>query len=118
MDDLERICEKILNIDQKIRFVEIAINDKIFRKLRPGLKSNLTPEEIESSIDDSLARWTTRNKLSNKIGMPLYALAEYEKVKRITVPVIDGGIMLVTLDSTASHDGIIKKIIEIKEMIN
>jgi len=50
--------------------------------------------------------------------MPLYALAEYEKVKRITVPVIDGGIMLVTLDSTASHDGIIKKIIEIKEMIN
>jgi hypothetical protein len=117
-ENLEEICDIIFNMDKKIRFVEIVVKDKTFRKIRPGLSSNLSPEEIEESIDDSLARWRTREKLSPKLGKPVYAMAEYEKVKRITIPINHGGIILVTLDSTGFHEVIIKEIVEIKEMIN
>ena len=116
--NLDEICDIILKMDKKIRFVEIAINDKTFTKWRPGLISNLTPKETEESIDDSLARWATRRKLAPKLGNPVYAMAEYEKVKRITIPIDHDGIILVTLDSTGFHEVIIKEIIEIKEMVN
>ena len=105
-------------MDQKIRFVEIAVKGKTFTKIRPGLASNLTPAEIEESIVDSLARWKTRKKLSHKLGEPVYAIAEYKNVKRITIPVNHDGLILVTLDPTGFHEVIIKEIIEIKEMIN
>ena len=116
--NLEEICEIILNMDRQIRFVQVVLKDKNFMKIRPGLASNLTPEETEESIDDSLARWATRRKLAPKLGNPVYAMAEYEKVKRITIPIDHDGIILVTLDSTGFHEVIIKEIIEIKEMIN
>lgn len=116
--NLDEICEIILKMDRRIRFVEIIFKDKKFTKSRPGLIGNLTPEEIEESIVDSLTRWATRKKLAHKLGNPVYAMAEYEKVKRITIPVNHEGLILITLDSEGFHEVIIKEIIEIKEMIN
>ena len=117
-ENLEEICDIIMSMDRKIRFVEVVVKDKNFRKIRPGLESILTPNETEESIDDSLERWATRKKLAHKLGEPVYAMAEYEKVKRISIPINHGGLILVTLDSTGFHEVIIKEIIEIKEMIN
>ena len=116
--NLEEICDIILNLDRRIRFVEIAVKAKKFTKTRPGLISNLTAEETEESIDDSLLRWETRKKLDHKLGESVYALAEYKNVKRITIPVNHNGLILVTLDSEGFHEVIIKEIIGIKEMIN
>ncbi len=116
--NLDEICEIILKMDRKIRFVEIAFKDKTFTKWRTGLIGNLTPEETEASIDDSLTRWATRKKLAHKLGNPVYAMAEYGTVKRITIPINHDGLILVTLDSDGFHEVIIKEIIEITEMIN
>ena len=116
--NLDEICDIILKLDRKIRFVEIAVKDKTFTKWRRGLVGNLTPKETEYSINDSLARWATRRKLAHKLGNPVYAMAEYENVKRITIPIEHDGIILVTMDSIGFHEVIIKEIVEIKEMIN
>ena len=116
--NLEEICDIILNMDQKIRFVQIAVRDKTFTKINPELASNLTPEETEEYIDDSLLRWETRKKLAPKLGEPIYGIVEYKNGKRITIPVKYGGLIGVTLDPAGFHEVIIKKIIEIKDMIN
>ena len=116
--NLEEICNIILNMDQKIRFVQIAFKNKTFTKINPGLASNLTPEETEEYIDDSLLRWETRKKLAPKLGEAIYGLVEYKNGKRITVPVKNDGLIGVTLDPAGFHEVIIKKIIEIKDMIN
>ena len=108
----------ILKMDKKVRFVEIAIKDKTFTKWCSGLVGNLSPKETEESIEDSLTRWATRRKLAHKLGDPVYAMAEYEKVKRITIPINQDGIILVTLDVTGFHEIIIKEILEIKGMIS
>jgi hypothetical protein len=116
--NLEEICDIILNMDQKIRFVQIAVRDKTFTKINPELASTLTPEETEEYIDDSLLRWETRKKLAPKLGEPIYGIVEYKNGKRITIPVKYGGLIGITLDPAGFHEVIIKKISEIKDMIN
>ena len=116
--NLEEICDIILNMDQKIRFVQIAVRDKTFTKINPELASTLTPEETEEYIDDSLLRWETRKKLAPKLGEPVYGMVEYKNGKRITIPVKYGGLIGVTLDPAGFHEVIIKEIIKIKDMIN
>ena len=42
-------------------------------------------KQKESNLQ-AFARWGLRNSLAPKIGRGKYAMAEYEKIKRITVP--------------------------------
>lgn len=116
--ELENICTKILNLDSKIRFVEIVYKDKIASKTRPDLEKFLNPSETSESIDDSLARWATRTKLAPKLGEPLYAFAEYGKVKRLTIPLGNGGLILVSMDPRSFHEIIIKEILGIRAMLD
>ena len=82
--------------------------------MRNGLTSLLTPKETEQSINDAIIRWNTRTALSHKLGEPIYAMAEYKNVKRITVPFNKNGLILVSLDPTGFHEVLLKEIIEIK----
>ena len=49
----------------------------------------LTPEESRNSLELAVKSWKTRSQLASKIGKGKYVLAEYEKVKRITMPLGD-----------------------------
>ena len=113
--NLEEICGDILNLSPKIRFVEIIYKDKTFTKIRPELDVFLTAKETEESIEGALVRWETRRKLADKLGEPVYAMAQYKKVKRITIPINHDGLILVSMDSTGFHEVLLKEIIEIKE---
>ena len=115
--NLEEICDKILNLNPKIRFVEIVYKDKTHMKTRSGLDIFLTTKETEESIDGALTRWETRKKLADKLGEPVYAMAEYKKVKRITIPISDDGLLLVSMDTTGFHEVVLKEIIDIKEHV-
>lgn len=116
--DLEEVCRTILNLNEQVRFVEIIYKDNTFRKKRPDLQTLLSPEETEESIDDAIARWEFRKKLAHKLGDPLYAMTEYEKTTRVTIPMNHNGLILVSMDPEGFHEEIIKEIIELKDMID
>ena len=117
-EELEEICNNILNLDASIRFVEITLDGMSVIKTRQGLEKFLDSSETKKSIDDSIARWKSRKKLAPKLGEPLYAFAEYGKVKRITLPLHNTGLILVSMDSASFHDLIIKKILNLKALVN
>jgi len=117
MNDLEDLGNKILKLDKKIRFVYIVLKDKSYMRTREEFTNLLTTEQTDELVDDALARWETRRKLAHKLGEPLYAIAEYKNVKRITVPIDTDGLILITVDPTGLHEKIIKEIIELKEML-
>jgi hypothetical protein len=45
-----------------------------------------TLEESKKSFEMAMTRWKVRSELSHKIGRSRYVVAEYEKIKRITMP--------------------------------
>ena len=53
--------------------------------------------------------------MSYKIGPAKYAMAEYEKIKRITFPLKDSMLLIVATEIGCNHDAIIKKIIQLVE---
>jgi len=68
----------------------------------PGIKSHLTREETEMSLSQAVYRWSTRKKTSDKIGKPIFALAKYEKIYRITIPI--GGASLILISTELNAD--------------
>ena len=58
----------------------------------------------------AIKAWKTRGELAPKIGKGKYVLAEYEKLKRITMPLGEGHMLYITTEVEADDRGIIEKV--------
>jgi len=106
--DYKRIYESIMKTDPKIRLVTICdLNGKIMHsEHRQGVKNLLTPEESKKSLELAVKAWKTRSELTSKIGKGKYVLAEYERIKRITMPLGDSHLLYITTETDADHSAI------------
>jgi hypothetical protein len=52
-----------------------------------------------------------RSSLAPKVGKGRYAMAEYQKIKRITFPVEESHLLLVTTEVDADHNKIIQDVL-------
>ena len=113
--DYERLCKDILNLDPKIRFAGICdeTGETKYGGQREGVRNLLSPEETKKSNLQALARWGLRNTLAPKIGKGRYSMAEYEKIKRITAPLENYNLLLVTTEVEADHGRIIDNILQL-----
>ena len=112
--EYQKICDEIISCDNKIRYAAIYDYGELYDKLRPGVESYLSREETETSLSQAIYRWSTRKKTITKIGKPIFAMAKYEKVYRITLPIGGAGLVLVSTDLTADVNSIVDKILKIK----
>jgi hypothetical protein len=110
----EKICDEILEFNEKIRYAAVYDYGELHDKIRPGVISHLTREETETSLSQAIYRWSTRKKTSNKIGTPIYALAKYEKIYRITIPIGGAGLILITTELDVNINEIVDKALEIR----
>ena len=108
----DKLCKEILNLDPKIRFAGICddTGEIKYGGQREGVKNLLSPEETKKSNLQALARWGLRNALTPKVGKGRYAMAEYEKIKRITIPLEDDNLLLVTTEVEVDHGKIINDV--------
>ena len=114
--DYGKLCREILDLDPKIRFAGICDNtgETKFGGQREGVENLLSSEETKRSNLQALARWALRNTLSSKVGKGRYAMAEYEKVKRITIPLENNShLLLITTDVNADHSRIIQQVLKL-----
>lgn len=112
--EYEKICDEILESDKKIRYVGIYDYGELYDKMRNGIKSHLSREETELSLSQAVYRWSTRKKTAEKIGKPIFALAKYEKIYRLTIPIGGAGLILVSTELDANVNEIVEKILKIK----
>ena len=107
--DSKELYGKIMEIDPKIRFTTITGKDgKIeYTGHREGVSNVLTPDESKKSLQQAVNSWNARNDLSDKIGEGKYVLAEYSKIKRITIPMGSEHLIYLTTDVDADHTKII-----------
>jgi hypothetical protein len=114
--DYGKLCKEILDLDPKIRFAGVCdeTGETKFGDQREGVENLLSSEETKRSNLQALARWALRNTLSAKVGKGKYAMAEYEKVKRITIPLEDNShLLLVTTEVNADHSSIIQQVLKL-----
>ncbi|MFZ0510525.1 MAG: DUF6659 family protein [Candidatus Nitrosopolaris sp.] len=112
--DYDKVCKDILDLDSKIRFAGVCdeSGEIRFGGQREGIKNLLSHEETKKSNLQAMARWGLRNSLAPKVGKGKYAMAEYEKIKRITFPLDDDHLILVTTEVTSDHMEIINRILK------
>jgi len=111
----EKICDEILEVNEKVRYAAVYDYGELHDKIRPGITSHLTREETETSLSQAIYRWSTRKKTTGKIGTPIFALAKYEKIYRITVPIGGAGLILITTELDVNVIEIVDKILEIRD---
>jgi hypothetical protein len=108
----------IVNIDPNIRLVTIcdAEGKVMYSRHRQGVKNLLSSEESKESLEMAMTGWKIRSKLAPKIGKGKYVLAEYEKIKRITMPLGDNNnyILYITTEPEADHSNIINRVHSLK----
>ena len=113
--DYKHIYEQILNIDPKIRLVTICDSNgkMMYSDYREGIENLLTAEESKKSLNLAVKAWKIRRNLASKIGKGKYVIAEYERVKRITIPLGSNHLLYITTEVEADHSNIIQKIGEL-----
>jgi hypothetical protein len=110
--DYQKLYQDIMELDTNIRMVTVCDTDGkiMYSDHRPGVTNLLTPDESKKSLEMAVNAWKSRNQLAPKIGKGKYVLAEYEKIKRITMPLGERHLVYVTTELQANHDNIISRI--------
>ena len=105
--------QRILNIDENIRFAIVSDmeGNPIISKSKDGMNRYLSPEETQETLQHAAAAWKSRMKHYDKIGNGIYTLAVYEKLRRVTVPLKSGNLLLVTIDNQGGQQQIVDKIL-------
>ena len=110
--DYKQFYEEMMKFDPTIRLITICdLNGKIMHSdHRQGVQNLLSPEESKKSLELAINAWKIRNELAPKIGKGRYVLAEYEKVKRITMPLGDNHVLYMTTEVESDHAKIMDKV--------
>ena len=115
--DYESLHHQIMDLDLSIRLVTICTNDGqiMYSDHREGVRNLLTPEESRKSLELAINAWKIRSELAPKIGKGKYVLAEYERIKRITMPLSDNKhLVYITTEIPSNHEKIIDGVMRLK----
>jgi hypothetical protein len=105
--------DRILGIDENIRFVAISDLDGnlLASKSREGANLFLSPESTQDTLRHAASAWKSRMKHFDEIGRGLYTIAVYEKLRRVTMPLAENRILLVTIDNAGGQKQILDSLL-------
>ncbi len=109
--DYTKFFDGVMKLDPNIRMVA-TYDGQLNAKFRNGIQGYFKEEEIKSSLSEAQNRWASRKKMSFKIGEPKFAMAQYGKINRITIPLGDDGVILLTTELGVDINELTDKVIE------
>jgi hypothetical protein len=117
----QEFCDGVITLDKSIRFAGIADGDGhlVATAERRGLQPLLNPEERAQYAITAATRQYTRLRWEYLLGKINYAMSNYAKLIRATIPIADENsrlyyVLLLSFDVEAGqsvHDVIVEKII-------
>ena len=117
----QEFCDKVITLDKSIRFAGIADEDGhlVATAERRGLKPLLNPEERAQYAITAATRQYTRLRWEYLLGKINYAMSNYAKLIRATIPIADENsrlyyVLLLSFDvdtGQSVHDVIMEKIL-------
>ena len=110
--NVDTLAAKIMKSSKSIRYVTIAsLNGKVLISAhRKTVKTALSKAESRQSLMMAARSWKQRKTLAKKIGRCKYVIAEYDRVKRITLPAGKNHLIYITTDPKANVTSMINKV--------
>ncbi len=95
---LQKILDNVMETDHHIRYATICDMDgnEVRTAIREGVTTLLNNEEHKETLRYAASAWKTRSKFAPKIGKGKYVLAVYENLRRLTMPIGDKYMLLIT----------------------
>ncbi|MGI0056780.1 MAG: hypothetical protein ACREAK_05335 [Nitrosarchaeum sp.] len=91
-----------MDFNKDIRFA--AVCDKngeiLWNSQREGVKNLLPLADTKKSLKRAINAWQERSAITDKVGLGLYVIAAYEKIKRITIPIDNNNLLFISVDNT------------------
>ena len=107
----------IFAIDSSIRFASVynESGEVISGGMRKDKESLLNPEEAKMSIYYSKHMFEKHTNLSHRVGKERYSMTEYQKVKMISIPLQDGNLLLISIETNADHFKMVERMLQVVE---
>ena len=101
MDDEGKLVSMMLEANKNVRYACICNGEGkiLWNSRRDNIESMLTLEETKDSVKVACEQWIRRKKLSGKIGKGRFALVDYEKLKRITIPLANNHLLYMHIEA-------------------
>ena len=113
--DFDKLYADVMKINSAIRYAVIQNNtgEKICGGFRDNINPILNDDELKMMHYYASQRWETRKNIEHKLGNTKYAMAEYDKLKRITFPINKKYMLLLTTEIDTDHTNVIDKVLEL-----
>ncbi len=87
-DEEGNLVSMLLEANKAIRYACVCDADGkiLWNSRRNDIENLMTLEDTNASLKRALENWKERDKLSAKIGRGRYSIVDYEKLKRVSVP--------------------------------
>ena len=115
VDPEGRLVSMILEANKNVRYACICDSDGkiLWNSRRNDIQSLISLEDTKASLKRALENWKERDKLTAKIGRGRYAVVDYEKLKRVTVPLRNNHLLYVHVEGDKpEYIGDIMKIVD------
>ena len=94
----DKILENVMHTDKQIRYATIFDNagKEIGTRVRDGIEPFLNEIDTQETLKYAANAWKIRRSFEPKVGKGRYVLAVYEKLRRVTMPIGDKYLLMVT----------------------
>jgi len=114
-EELEKICQKIIKIDPKIRSARI-INSRghlIAGGMRQGLRSLESQKQDEMMFMELALRVRMRHEFDKEFGEVHFSMSYRDKVIVMSFPLAEDGVLLISSEKEADFSKIAFKILKL-----
>ncbi len=110
--EIHQAVEKILKVSPSVRVVSVVDlkGNLVFSERSKKVNILVSKKQSLASLKAAAKDWSQRKKLVKTLGTCKYVVAEYDKVKRIIMPVGRNHILYVTTTSAFDHNKIVRKV--------
>ena len=110
-----KISESILNLDSGVRFVTVLGNQGqvVYGGSKQGIENYLDPYDQKLSAEHILRSWKARKEFEDSIGKTKFSMAQYEKIRRHTIPIDHNQLLFITTESKLSNNLFIENVLEL-----
>ena len=116
----EQLLKKIVELDDTVRFGAICnkFGEITAKHPREGVALHLNDYETSKLLREASNSWHYRHQLSYKLGKGKFALAVYEKLIRLTIPIDQENLLLLTLENFENISKLVENVHNLIENTN